>query len=341
MAKSVYPKYVEHGGELSYPAPVVCEGTNLYGFILRGDADKLTALCRRIFHDPSGGQVDYIPLSHYVMLTIGKINKIYSASMNLGWSQEGQAIFWVPVAVGHHVGSVFFADRIAMFPAYVVVDAMYSLVSGREVYGFFKSYGWIDVPDSDKVINPEQLKLDVYGLKDFNPSNEATRWPLLEVSRTENANGATGTPWTSIEDAFKEIKSTVKSSGKEIILPGLSLGPALIEDLMHKEVPVVFLKQFRNADSQDGAAYQAILTAPAVVQRLAGFRLIDEYQFSLLNTLDSYPLANDLGITSQKALMSFKLDMDFTFQGGQMIWQPGQSRRTGLLGFLTRLFGLG
>jgi len=297
----------------------------------------LSAFCHGVFRDPSDGQVDYIPLTHYVMLTLGRINKIYSSSMNVGWSPETQAIFWVPVVVGRQVGPVFIAERVAMLPAYVVVHDMYSLVSGREVYGFFKSYGWIDVPDSDKVVSPEQLKLDVYGLKDFNPDNEATRWPLLEVNRIGNANSATGSQWKSLEEAFKELKATMKGLGKEIILPGLSLGPDLIKDLLHKEVPVAFLKQFRDVGTDGGAAYQAILEAPAIVQRLTGFRLIDEYQFSLVNHLDSYPLDNDLGLFSQKALMSFKLDMDFTFEAGRVFWQAGQL--TGLLGFLARLFG--
>ena len=339
MSQTVYPKYVEHGGELSYPAPVVCEGTNLYGFILEGDPDKITSLCRRTFHDPSGGQVDYIPLTRYVMLTMGTIKKISSASMNLGWSQETQATFWVPTAFGHQDGNVFFADRIAMLPAYIMVDAYYSLVSGREVYGFFKSFGWFDIPDSDQIVNPDQLKLDVYGLKEFDPRNEAKRWPLLEVNRCGNATGANGTSWTSMEDAFNEIMSTLHDSNKEFFLPGLTLGPSVIHDLLHKEVPVVFLKQFRAADLPGGAAYQAILEAPAAIQRFTGFSLIDEYEFSLVNNLASFPLANDLGITSQKALISFKLDMDFTFQTGTTIWQVAESHETGLMGFLARLFG--
>jgi hypothetical protein len=337
MVKSVYPMYVEHGGELSYPAPVVCEGTNLYGFILEGNPDNLTAFCRRVFYEPSGGQVDYIPLSHYVMLTIGRIRKIYSSSMNIGWSPETQTIFWVLTAAGHQVGSVFFAERLALLPAYVVVHDMYSLISGREVYGFFKSYGWIDVPDSDEVVSPEQLKLDVYGLKDFNPNHEAQRWPLLEVSRIGAAKGGTGTPWNTLEDAFHEIKSTMQSSSKDIILPGLSLSPTLISDLLHKEVPVAFLKQFRDAGNQGGAAYQAVLEAPAAIQRFTGFTLIDDYQVSIVNNLASYPLAADLGIASQKSILSFKLDMDFTFEEGREIWKAGAP--TGLLGFLARLFG--
>jgi hypothetical protein len=339
MVKAVYPKYVEHGGELSYPGPVVCEGANLYGFILEGDPDKLTALCRRFFHDPSGGRVDYIPLSRFIMLTLGTIQKISSSSMDLGWSTETQAVFWVPTARGHQEGSVFFADQIAMLPAYVVVDAFYSLASGREVYGFFKSFGWFDMP-AQAPVNPDRIGLDVYGLKEFNPANEAKRWPLLEVSRCGDGSAGTSTPWTSLEDAFQEIKSTMQIGGKEILLPGLKLVPSLIHDLLHKEVPLVFLKQFRAADHPDGAAYQAILEAPTVVQRFNGFNMLDEYQFTLINNLASYPLTNDLGITSQKAALSFKLDMDFIIPGGPTIWQSTEPQPTGLLGFLQRLFGV-
>ncbi len=340
MAKTAYPKYVEHGGELSYPAPVVCEGTNLYGFILEGDPDKLTALCHRTFHDPSSGKVDYIPLSRFIMLTIGTIKKISSASMNLGWSQETQATFWIPTVFGHQEGPVFFVDRIAMFPAYIVVDAYYSLASGREVYGFFKGFGRFDVPDSDDTVSPENLKVDGYGLQEFNPKNEAKMWPLLEVSRCGEGTSAASTPWTSMEDAFNEIRSAMRGSRKEILLPGLKLVPSLINDLLHKEVPIVFLKQFRAADRPGAAAYQAILETPAVVQRFTGLRLIDEYEFKL-NQLASYPITNDLGIASQKAILSFKLDMDFTLQEGPTIWQATETQLTGLLGFLARLLGQG
>lgn len=341
MPDTVFPTYVQHNGELSYPAPVVCEGCNLYGFILEGRHDNLEALCRRVFRDPSGGSVTYYPLTPYVMLTIGRIRKIYSSSLDVGWSPETQVIIWIPSAAVRQSGSILVAERLAFFPAYTIVGEIYSLVSGREVYGFFKSYGWVDVPESDDVINPPRLGLDVYGLKAFGPDSEAGRWPLLEVQRI--GPGAAGQPasaWNTLEEVFHELKSVVAGAGKEIVIPGLDLPANLIHDLLHKEVPLVFLKQFRNAGSDGGAAYQAIIEAPTVVQRFTGLRLIDEYQFNILNRLDSYPMADDLGLTSQKALLSFKLDMDFTVMQGKEMWNAAWPRRRGCLGFLAGLFSL-
>jgi len=51
-------------------------------------------------------------------------------------------------------------------------------------------------------------------------------------------------------------------------------------------------------------------------------------------------MTNRMTISSQKAILSFKLDMDFTFQGSPTIWQSTEPQQTGLLGFLRRLFGL-
>ena len=354
MSDTAFPEYVQHNGELSYPAPVVCEGVNLYGFILEGRHDNLEALCRRVFRDPSGGSVTYYPLTPYVMLTIGRIRKIYSSSLDVGWSPETQVIIWIPCAAVRQNGSILVAERLAFFPAYTIVGEIYSLVSGREVYGFFKSYGWVDVPESDDVINPPRLGLDVYGLKSFSPDSEAGRWPLLEVQRIgPGAAAETRHPhagasaWNTLEEALHELKSVIAGTGKEIVIPGLELPANLIYDLIHKEVPLVFLKQFRNAGSDGGAAYQAIIEAPAVVQRFTGLRLMDEYQFNILNRLDSYPMADDLGLTSQKALLSFKLDMDFTVMQGKEVWNAaprhgdaGSAQRRGCLGFLAGLFSL-
>ena len=117
-------------------------------------------------------------------------------------------------------------------------------------------------------------------------------------------------------------------------MPSLELGLNLIDDLLHKDVPLVFLKQFRTAAADGSVAYQAILEVPTTVQRFRGIQLIDDYQFTLLNDIDSYPLASDLGITSQKAVVSFKLEMDFTIGAGTEIWNAAQSQRSGCLGFL-------
>ncbi len=327
-------QYVNHGGDLSYPGPVVCEGANLYGFVLEGQPQNLQALCRKVFTDPSGGRAYYYPISRYFMLTVGYIPKIYSPTFKVGYTPEAQAVVWVPTAAVKPSGSKLIAERFAMFPAYTIVSNPYSLVTGREMNGFFKGFGWVDVPETNTVINPARLGVEVFGVKQFGATSTTGRYPLFELARLGGVDGQAGQEWTTLEAAFSDLRAQIKSRDPNPIVPSLELGFNLIDDLLHKAMPLVFLKQFRNAANDGGVIYQAILEEPTVIQRFRGIQLIDDYQFTLLNDIDSYPWAADLGVSNQKALISFKLEMDFTLGAGVEIWNAGSLQRGGCLGIL-------
>lgn len=313
--------YVEHGGELSYPAPVVCEGGYFYNFFLKGNKESLMALCDRVFNTTSRGEAMYYPLTSVIMVTVGRIPKIYSGTMNVGWSPEKQVIIWLMLAKVKKEGSLLIAERPVLFPVYTVVPDLYSLVSGREVFGFFKSYGWIDLPEDPAVLNPASLSLDVFGLKTFGPEQEAQRWPLLEFTRVTGGE-ATGRTWSGLKELFRDVRPHLWGEEGPAVLPGLSFPVSLIEDFLHHSIPLVFLKQFRDVTADQHAAYQAIVEAPSPITNLHA-ELMGEYDFSLSETLASYPLAKDLGLMNQKALLCIKVRMDFSIGAGKIIWESG------------------
>ncbi len=314
-------KYVEHGGELSYPAPVVCEGGYFYNFLLEGTKENLVALCDRVFNTTSNGEAIYYPLTHVMMVTVGRIPKIYSGTMNVGWSPEKQVIIWLVLAKVRKEGSVLLAEHPVLFPVYTVVPDLYSLVSGREVFGFFKSYGWINLPDDPSVLNPDSLSLDVFGLKTFGPDQEAQRWPLLEFTRIPGS-GSPGQTWTGLKDLIHAVRPHLWGEGGPLILPAPGFPLSLIGDALHHAMPLVFLKQFRDVTAGDQAAYQAIIEAPSPISSLHAERM-EEYDFSISEALASYPLAQDLGLKNQKALLSIKIKMDFEIGAGKVIWDAG------------------
>jgi hypothetical protein len=327
-------QYVQHGGDLSFPGPVVCEGANLYCFILEGQPQNLQALCNKVFAAPSGGQANYYPISRYFMLSIGYIPKIYSPNFKVGYTPEAQAVVWIPTAAVRPSGSKLIAARLAMFPAYTIVSNPFSLATGREMNGFFKGFGWVDVPENDTVINPARLGADVYGVKQYGVNSTTDRYPLFELTRSGGVDGQAGNEWATLEAAFNDLRDQLRSHDPNPIVPSLELGFSLIDDLLHRAMPLVFLKQFRNAANDGGVAYQAVLEEPTVIQRFRGLKLIDEYQFTLLNTIDTYPWADELGVANQKALISFRLEMDFTIGAATEIWNSAQPQRRGCLGFL-------
>jgi hypothetical protein len=312
-------KYVEHGGELSYPAPVVCEGGYFYNFFLEGNKESLTALCDRVFNTTSGGEALYYPLTHVMMVTVGRIPKIYSSSLNVGWSPEKQVIIWLVLAKVRKEGSVMIAERPVLFPVYTVVPDLYSLVSGREVFGFFKSYGWVDLPDDPTVLNPETLSLDVFGLKKFGPDEEARRWPLLSFNRISGSEEPRRT-WSGLKELFHHLRAHLWGHDGPLILPGLRFPVSMLEDFLHHEIPLVFLKQFRDVTVGGDAAYQAIVEAPSPLTGLHA-ELMDGYDFTLADALAGYPLAQDLGLKNQKALICIKVKMDFQIGAGKVIWE--------------------
>jgi hypothetical protein len=198
-----------------------------------------------------------------------------------------------------------------------------SMAGGREIYGYAKNWGWIGMPWNKR--RPNRFTLETFGIETYKPRSRAEQLPLLEVSRARRRRRRKkGDTWQGIEGAFATITKLLAgevSDAKDLfVLPGLKLAENLFHDFIHREVPQVFLKQFRSVEDGLAASSQAIVEAPTQVERLEGFSFLDEFRFNL-HHLDSHPIADDLGLKSQDALLSFWLDMDFNLEDGSIIWQ--------------------
>src|SRR5204862_389523 len=82
----------------------------LYGFFLEADHAKLVTLLRDVFHRPSGGAVEYYPLSSHVMATFGVIDRItvrVPPFDGMGDVTEPQVALWIPTAAVRREGEVF------------------------------------------------------------------------------------------------------------------------------------------------------------------------------------------------------------------------------------------
>src|SRR4029450_8834867 len=90
-------------------------------------------------------------------------------------------------------------------------------------------------------------------------------------------------------------------------------------------VPIVFLKQFRDIADTEKAAYQAIVKAPATLTEFhGGGLLLDRYQL-VLNDLQSHPIAKTLGLQTEQgriqAIAAAWLHIDFPMQEGVELWR--------------------
>jgi hypothetical protein len=323
------PTYINYGAMVNTNVPFLCKNTRLYGFMVEGDLDKIKALCDKVLTEPAGGAVEYVPLTHYVVLAYADVGAVSSTEPPLnqvGSVNELQVATWIPTAAVKREAGMLVAQRLAWFVPYIIVDNPASLTGGREIYGYPKSFGWFDL-SGEKAI--DELKVDVFG-GDFGPDRQAGRHRLLELVREDTAEELKiNNEWQTMSDAHDEVKDLLWDvEDGEIIIPGLHLAEDLFEDITMHEILQVFLKQFRSSTESPGACFQNINEVRSQVTRFGGMSLLNKYNLTL-HELDSHPITKELGVKSQQVALSYVIDMDFTQGMSDIIWQwaPEAERR--------------
>jgi acetoacetate decarboxylase len=313
------PEFVQYGALMTPPAPFRFVGAKLHGFWAKADPEKLSALCERVFAEPSGRAVQYRPMGGEVMLSWGLIDRAFPESEGfdrLGSVEEPQVAVWVPVArVREKEGERYVPDGFAMFVPYIWLDNPMSLATGRELFGYPKSWGWPTIAADE---DPPTWKLDVFGL-DFDSESRAGRRPLLEITGRERG--------IDLESALHGLVDVAKHAAEdlftrregELVLPDLHFTEELVRDLRGHGFPQVFLKQFRSVEDGLAAALQQIVEVRYEVTRLHAAPMLGTYDLRV-KRLDSQPLVDELGLEDQTLHLAYEVDMDFTLGGGRVVW---------------------
>jgi hypothetical protein len=96
---------------------------------------------------------------------------------------------------------------------------------------------------------------------------------------------------------------------------------AIGKQLVTGDIPMVFLKQIRDCTAQADAAYQAVVEAPAHLDRWGGGGFTaTKYRVAIL-PCDSHPIAADCGLpaTPFSSAVAFWVQMDFTMMPGTVV----------------------
>jgi hypothetical protein len=305
----------------SWPPPIVFQDATLHGFVLKGSHAAMQSQVDTLLNEPAAGAAQYLVLSDYALLYFATFPHSYFASMQqMGWSTEREVGIWIPVIKLSVQDGVKVAVQLCCFTPYIFVDNAVALTAGREVYGFFKEYGWISLPD-DPGSAASGYGLETIGAKVFSPQTEIKRIGLLTVTPTSGAGAAPAAPaaaptaaWSSPEEAMVRI-ARVMGLPHSLAAEGLQLAASEWDRLLKVPTPLVFLKQFRDVGSNTDACYQAITEASAAVSAFRGVEFASGFDFELQD-LASHPIGTDLGITSQSVAMAFSSGFDMTFLGG-------------------------
>ena len=319
-------------GSQGSPQPFECKGMTGYGFIVPGTRANIEALCDRYLCQPTNGQYVYRPLTHYVLVTITharSLGSLRAPYRRFGCMPETEAIFWLLTVAARRTGNVAVAQRVVSFIPYIFVDNPVAMTAGREVFGFPKEIGWLEMPDDPR--QAERFTVDTVAVKRFAASRTAAppemkRQRLFEINRvrTDDAAGPQ-TTWHSFAEAFEDIQQVVFDDG-ELMVPGLHLAEDLLHEFGQHELSLVFLRQLFDISDGNQACYQAIAEAPVRIDFHSGMVLPGTYELTL-HDFDSHPIRRDLGLKKrQRAVLSFWVDWDFTIDCGHDVWRSSAAQ---------------
>jgi uncharacterized protein with NAD-binding domain and iron-sulfur cluster len=315
-------RYVDYGGLATCPSPVDCDDATLYSFFVEADHTRLVALCDKVFREPSAGEFELLPLGHHVMLSFGIVKRIkprLEPWCRMGFATERQVAFWIPVVALRRPHGVPVAARLGWFVPYMWVDNPLSLAGGREIYGYNKNWGRIELPKDGSA---DGFKLDAYG-GEYGGGRPAGYHRLIEVVRSSDGSLRRGDPaWEDLHGLTDGLRRILRERRSELIAhPDLELADDAFEHIVRSGgPPQFFLKQFRSVSDSERASGQQITDGGVTLKRIKGRPLLTNFRFTL-HDLDSHPAAKELGVRSQDTDLAFEVDMDFVLEDGRVLWE--------------------
>ena len=302
------PNYIARGGEQVFVPPYVAEGVQFFGFAVKADKAKLQAICDRYLNKPSGTQ-DFVPAVAHVLFVFNRLARMYAKyppDRDRGWYSEQEGAVWM---------LVFDRKRLKLlwYHPYMVVDSSYAMAMGREIYGFPKELGWFEIPDGP--LAPEAMHVEAVVAKELRPDCQAQRARLFEARIATGGRSPSATPYQEVGDFDQLVKALVERLGIGAdTAPGL--GADRLFGLISAPIPMVFLKQFRDAVDPDHACFQSIQMTTTWMTRFHSARVYLHRYEIFFEDWASHPLRADLGLVAGPvpvevaywALFDFQID---------------------------------
>ena len=300
------PRYVDN----NHPFPILRppylqENVQLAAFLLAADGARLTALCDQFLNIPANNRFQFAPLLDSILLTYAEmqISSLDERDRQVGKMNETEVGFWMLTLVSRRVGDVWVPDHLAWFMPYLFVDNSYAIAAGREVYGFNKMRARFDKPEH---IQRPLISMDVLGFKQFAPDAVAQMEPLLSITPPD---GQAGDAWANWDEAKADLQDIA--------------GLGEITQLLNDNVPLVFLKQFRDAANSEAACYQSLIEAPMEVGTFRGGGWLPDGCRVTINPLASHPIAETMGLVVENGVMGVEtavwMQFDFVLRAGAVI----------------------
>lgn len=319
---SKLPPYISDlgHGQISYAVPLAIREVTSYAFVLKCETARVQTLLDSQLNAIAGSPVRYeaLPFLFHCYL---QAKHCTSTAEVIGWLPDRESAFLVPV-LEHRAGHLL--PRLKIWVPYLLIDQMAGMVTGREVWGYRKSLGAIQVPDDPQ--QPTAFAAQTTVFKTFSAQTEGLWQTLVQVRQT-SAAAAQAQDW---KDHGEAIGAVIERLAGEVGGEVLALLAKLLEPLLKlPTIPIVNLKQFRDVQDSTRACYQALVESPCRMDRWRhGGWLGGDFELDI-TTCASHQVVQDLGLaaavgadtTTVNPLFGLYAQFDFSTLPGSVIWQ--------------------
>lgn len=298
-------QYIDRGGELVFAPPFIADKVDYYGFILDADIDKLTAVCDKYLNAPLGRK-RFEPAGAFILLACCNLPSLRSSAApysDWGWFKEREIAFWMLVIDND-------TKRVYWLLPYIWVDNPYAMAMGRELYGFPKGIGTINIASDSS--NPDYFSIDTLVLPTFSAQTEGVVKTLVEVKQaSQKVDHTIGGAVKDLESLAKEIIYLIDDGLS--FLGNLKLMADSLDDLMHLRIPMVFLKEFRDVTAPTNTSFQAIVETMPFAKGVYDIKIYSNVFDVNIFPCDSHPIIADLGLSAGQiqSKISFYINFDF------------------------------
>jgi len=310
---SEMPTYVPRlgHGEVTMMPPGIVDHATVNMFATKVDESQLQTYVDLVLTDRGGPS--YHVLAPVIMFCFLNSPRLTSAVQQIGFVADHEVAVWVPLV--ERTGKKL---RFVVWMPYIWVDTDIAMATGREIWGFPKTIGSYDPPSTKGGSHVLTTRI----FRTFDPKKEGED---AELIRVDPASAPDKSIWKDLEAAAHGIGEGLglAAAVKHFSLgDDLKLAVDLVEIAVSRKIPVVNLKQFRDAVDGTKACYQAIIDSNL---QLTGFHgggpLLGKHNVTI-TPCASHQLIEDLGLpgASFEAMFGAWVEMDFLANAGAPVW---------------------
>jgi hypothetical protein len=312
MLHDTLPDYADNRpGFPVFRGPYLQKDARLAAFLFHADTEQLTILCDQTLNVSESFLYKYVPMTSNVMLVFADmlVSSRDERDSQVGLIPETEVSFWVLTIAMQKTQGGYVPHHLAWFLPFLLVDESNAIATGREVFGFNKLAAQFQKPGQ---IQRPEYTADVLGFKQFGADTIAQRERLLELSASSASDLTSSSDLDSIKNGMSaELFRNMRTN----------LGGGLVEfasRFINDHIPLVFLKQFRDAQNTRKACYQRLIEAPLKVERFFEGGLFSEPYTLSIASLASHPLAQSLGLrgADQRSTLGAWMHVDFVLENG-------------------------